>query len=541
MAAPLLGLLSIVVGLTAAPRDDGDKSVLAHLTGVVRDDTGKPIAGVIVWWRDQCGVVPPFPSARGEMGFGRGITDISGRYRMDFHIEPGKPIEGLRVSAYAPGFVRAEVDFRSDKPVIVAGESRVLDLRLTRGHVLAGVVRAPLRLGDRLAGSTPEKEWFFVRVRRPGFSQLHRTEPGGGFEIWVPEGRYSLELTTDLLDTQAALEGVASGTRDLELMNKDAPVDHDVLTRAYDALWDDMDRNYSYFELKRIDREALKRKYRPRAVNSGTLPAFVDVLGEMLGELDDGHVWFVEPEGAVVAYPQRVRRTNLNHEATEATLNGAASVGNDFARVGLIQPDGFGVVRIVRQSRADAEAVGQVVAFIRDHADAPGFLVDLRTADGGSEPLAQRIAREFAAKDTVYARSKYRDGPLPTDFGPTYDRVLEASERPFTRPVVCVLGPGCVSSGEGFAKMMKCLPHVTTVGLPTRGSSGNPKPFTLPGVPVTIMYSRWVDMLPDGTPIEGRGVPPEILVDRPDASDETADPTWERAVQVLRDKVRAAR
>ena len=37
--------------------------------------------------------------------------------------------------------------------------------------------------------------------------------------------------------------------------------------------------------------------------------------------------------------------------------------------------------------------------------------------------------------------------------------------------------------------MMKCLPQVTTVGLPTRGSSGNPKPFKLPGVPVTVIYS----------------------------------------------------
>jgi C-terminal processing protease CtpA/Prc len=107
--------------------------------------------------------------------------------------------------------------------------------------------------------------------------------------------------------------------------------------------------------------------------------------------------------------------------------------------------------------------------------------------------------------------------------------------------VVCVLGPGCVSSGEGFAKMMKCLPHVATLGSPTRGSSGNPRPFTLPGVPVTVMYSRWVDMLPDGTPVEGRGVPPEILVDLPETSYEHADPTWERALKVLREKVRAAR
>jgi len=89
--------------------------------------------------------------------------------------------------------------------------------------------------------------------------------------------------------------------------------------------------------------------------------------------------------------------------------------------------------------------------------------------------------------------------------------------------------------------MMKCLPQVTTAGLPTRGSSGNPKPFTLPGVPVTVVYSRWVDMLPDGTPIEGRGVSPEILVDLPKEEYKNADPTWQRALKVLRAKIESVR
>jgi len=538
MGAAFLGFASIVVGLASASPEVGEEWVSAYLTGVVRDEQGQPVPGVLVWWRDQYGVIPPKPDACGGMSLGRGTTDASGRFRMEFLAPPGKPVVGLRVSANAPEFVRSEVDFRSDKPVTRGGDAGVLDIRLARGDV---IVKVPLRLWERLNGETPERRQFFVRVRRPGFVQDHMTEPGGGFEFWVPEGRFTLERPRAADDYVDAIEGVAGGTRGVELVKKEDPIAPDVLARAYDALCDDMGRNYSHFELKRIDPEALRRKYRPRSVGSGSLPAFVDVLGEMLGELDDGHVWFTDPADAVVAYPRRERSGNLNVEATEATLEGVAMIGEDFARVGTTRPDGFGVVRIVRQGRADEEAVDRVVAFIQAHTDAPGFLVDLRTAGGGDELLARRIAREFASRDAVYAESKYRDGPRPTDFGPIYDRVLEASERPFAGPVVCVLGPGCVSSGEGFAKMLKCLPRVTTVGMPTRGSSGNPKPFTLPGVPVTVMYSRWVDMLPDGTPIEGRGIPPEILVDRPWASYQEADPTWERAVEVLREKVKAAR
>src|SRR5262249_15651045 len=162
LATTLLRFLSIMIGLAAVPRADGDEWVLAHLTGVVRDDEGKPIPGVTVWWRDQYGVIPPHAGAAGGMKFGRGLTDADGRYRRDFDAKLGKPIGGLRVSAHARGFVRADVEFRSDEAVARAGETGALDIQLTRGDVLAGVVRVPLRLGARLEGKTPERQAFFV-------------------------------------------------------------------------------------------------------------------------------------------------------------------------------------------------------------------------------------------------------------------------------------------------------------------------------------------------------------------------------------------
>ena len=150
----------------------------------------------------------------------------------------------------------------------------VLNIRLTRSEVLAGVIKVPVRLSDRLEGNCPGKQQYFVRVSRPGFTQVQRTEPGGGsHEIWVPQGKYRLELTTNLLDCQASLDDVASGTRNVELKKLDDPVAPDVLAQAYNALWDDMNLHYSYFELKKIDGEVLKRKYRERALSSGSLPA----------------------------------------------------------------------------------------------------------------------------------------------------------------------------------------------------------------------------------------------------------------------------
>ena len=101
-----------------------------------------------------------------------------------------------------------------------------------------------------------------------------------------------------------------------------------------------------------------------------------------------------------------------------------------------------------------------------------------------------------------------------------------------------MLGPGCVSSGEGFAKMMKCLPRVTTSAyrrvdpVETRSHSSSRRP-------------GYGDLLALGGHASRRhaGRRPRHcsrdLVDLPEASYQTADPTWERALEVLREKVKA--
>jgi C-terminal processing protease CtpA/Prc len=84
--------------------------------------------------------------------------------------------------------------------------------------------------------------------------------------------------------------------------------------------------------------------------------------------------------------------------------------------------------------------------------------------------------------------------------------------------------------------MLKALPQATLVGQPTRGSSGNPRPFKLPGLELTVWYSRWVDLEPDGSPVEGRGIAPHVAVNEPPEAYRNRDPTWEKAMEVMKQK-----
>lgn len=364
--------------------------------------------------------------------------------------------------------------------------------------------------------------------------------PGTVYAMWLNRNRFQGFKDTDQHSAVPYLlsfktKGEADKKTAKKASDKAMPSPEEFLG-VFDALVDDMRRHYSYFQIKKVDGDKLAEQYRPQVEKVSSTNEFVAVLKAMLSELRDGHVWIEHAGEQVPTFRTRSKPQNINLNATLMTLENLQRFG-EFAVVGTTKSEGFAAIVVVRQSTADQASVDRVVEFIQAQQGAPGFLVDLRLANGGNESLAQQIAGQFCSEDIVYARSKFRDGPRPSDFGPSQSRVLRAVDPSYTKPVVCILGPGCVSSGEGFAKMMQCLPHVTTVGATTRGSSGNPAPFELPGIDVAVWYSRWVDMLPDGTPIEDAGVVPEIEVAFPRDAYRDEDPTWQRAIEVLREKV----
>jgi hypothetical protein len=535
MRSLFLIALPVLLTTAAVPGRDDDSFKdwpQSYLTGTVRDADGKPINGAKVHLNNREG-----PSA--TLGGNWAFAGADGKYSLRVFVKPDSKAVVTEVLVSAKGYVQLRERFALQETVLLPGKKTEANFTLARGEVLGGKIDYPLNGADKALGIKPEQRDFAFSVRGPSFKEYFMSEKGGRFEIWVPKGTYSIEVVAMPSNRPPVRqENVPSGSADLKLAPIYPRPGPEAQAKAFDALWDDMDRHYSHFALKKIDWKALKGMYRSKAVAAGDLCEFVEVLIDMLGHLRDGHVW-VDFEGRNATFISRADG-NYNRQVVLDALKEPAFCGN-LAWVGVTKTDGFGAIVLNNQSKADKESVRQVVEFIRAHRDATGFLVDLRDANGGNELLAREIAREFCGKDAVYAKNKYRDGPGHDDFGPVYDRVLEAGEKPYTKPVVCLIGPRAVSSGEGFVQMLKCLPHVTTVGARTRGSSGNPKPFELPGVAVTVWHSRWVDLMPDGTPVEGAGIAPDIAVAAPPGAYQEKDPTWEKAVEVLRKRVSADR
>jgi len=298
---------------------------------------------------------------------------------------------------------------------------------------------------------------------------------------------------------------------------------------SFQILVDEMDRNYSFFELKKIDWKTLTEKYRARAERAKTPRDFGNVVAEMLAELKDVHTWTRLPNGKKIVKFRSGHKANYDYRVVKKQLNDFKEIKNG-GMLGRTK-EGYGYVAVT--ALVDASAIEQIANSTQEMFDAPGIIVDLRSNIGGGEGLAKQIAELFNDEKRVYAKSKFRAGPKHDAFTQSFNRTFGPRDgKTFTKPVVCLIGPGCVSSGEGFAMMMKSLPHVSVIGQPTRGASGNPGIINLPNG-VDVAYSRWISLMPDGTPIEEIGVKPEMEIEHQRGSDDT----FQQAIRLLGEKI----
>jgi hypothetical protein len=284
---------------------------------------------------------------------------------------------------------------------------------------------------------------------------------------------------------------------------------------AYEHLRLHIERTYPYFGLRPVDARA-----------DANEPDIGKALRAMLAPFEDLHFWIELPGRNVYTVEGNPSPPNWDGSAIRARLTevllekGRHLVGRmgdiGYAALGAWSGEGFGEVEAALDRLADARAL----------------ILDVRANGGGDERLAQRVAGRFAKEPTVYGRAQARDPTLPgrDGFLPPFDKRIEPAGKPDPRRVIVLQGPYCVSSTEWFLLMMRALDNVTTVGLPSRGATGNPQLFPLfPGIGVRVPSQR--GLMLDGKLIERNGVPPEEEVGR---GDKGTDAALERAIELLR-------
>jgi hypothetical protein len=305
----------------------------------------------------------------------------------------------------------------------------------------------------------------------------------------------------------------------------------DTAQAAFDQLWQAFDRDYALFVLRpEVDWSRLRDQFRPKALASKSTDEFARVCAELLKALRDLHVWLTVAGDNVPVF-NRPRLANSNPAAHRAILGTLNQTGRRVQWA--VTPDRIGFLAIA--SWDDPAAPNQCAEALEQMRNTRGLIVDVRLNGGGSEDLAREVAGRFLPQEFVYAFSQYRDGPSHTNL----TRKLERKAAPrgpwrYDRPVVLLIGQKCMSSNESFVAMMSGATNVTTMGDSTCGSSGNPEIIQLP-LDMTVSVPRWIDFLPDGTPLDEHGFRPQFpFTAEPGAFDGNRDDLLTAAVQRLR-------
>ncbi len=163
----------------------------------------------------------------------------------------------------------------------------------------------------------------------------------------------------------------------------------------------------------------------------------------------------------------------------------------------ILQPGGYGYIRLTSEPGDSAEMAQVYTAFRQaisafNTAGAPGMILDMRVNTGGADILSAALSGFFTTDTTLYEfQSYYNPGsgqfelyPLPrrhfnpatlgTYINPKYPNgsiFIEPQGLYFSKPVMILVGPREISSGEGIPMALQRLPENKVVSF--YGSNGS--------------------------------------------------------------------
>lgn len=296
-----------------------------------------------------------------------------------------------------------------------------------------------------------------------------------------------------------------------------------------------IDERYAYRDDRGLDWDDLFEQHRAEFDAAATPAAFARATSRLLGWTGDLHCHvrageFVLPGGKRAVDP------NFNGRLLDRLVPNLIKSHNAVVHGRF--DDGVGYILIAGWGSEPAFAASAHAA-LDAMIDAPGIIIDVRPNSGGDELVARGFASRFVAERAVYSKNRYRDPAAADGWGPMYERVIEPAEegKRYRGPVVVLMGPACMSSCESFLLMMRHGAKAELIGERSWGSSGNPKPIEL-SCGVTVVLSSWQDLQPDGTPVEGKGIEPDVVVVAKSETMVKRDPVVEEGLKRVRAGVR---
>ena len=276
---------------------------------------------------------------------------------------------------------------------------------------------------------------------------------------------------------------------------------------TFEYLWEKVDQQYAYFDVKEVDWDDIYTKYAPKIHNEISDDSLFFYLGSMLNELKDGHVNLFSDFNVSRYDITKLGPNNFNYRFIQDNY-----LGNDYYTTGpfrhdFIENDHIAYVRYASFSDVFTDANMEFI--FNRYQNTQGMIFDLRQNGGGYISNIFKLLSHFTISEEVLYTTCIKSGPGHHDF--TESEAVYASPIDtvlhYDKPIAILIDRGSYSATSMFALASLQLDNMFLVGDTTGGGLGMPNGGQLPNAWI-YQLSITRTLTPDSLNYEN-GIPPE--------------------------------
>lgn len=345
-----------------------------------------------------------------------------------------------------------------------------------------------------------------------------------------PNTAYSLNLNNGRYRNFRSAEGISMEPQRLIFRTKQLENSKKVQKASFETFERAFTSRYSYYNSRGIDWKAELALFKPKLIQSETASEFLVHLITMLKKADDSHLHVELYGDRFTTNTPKLIHQNLNLMAVIQGLTERKNSKSNWVLSGMHGKVGYLAIRTWNnQNRSE---ILTAIDRLKEMRELNHIIIDVRDNAGGDDRIAQEFASHFI-KESIDFEKIVTYNEETEAFDRTTVRQLKPNQDFYYPGNVYVLtGESIMSSNESFVMMMQQAPNVTTIGMSTFGSSGNPQPFNLPNG-IRVYLPSWQAYTIDDQLIEGNGVSPDIEFITKDGDFAAKDILFEKVISLI--------
>ena len=253
---------------------------------------------------------------------------------------------------------------------------------------------------------------------------------------------------------------------------------------VFDYLWDKVDQQYAFFDVKGIDWDSVREVYRPMVYEDMDNDSLFRVCAAMLNTLQDGHTNLISSFDLShydSVYYKMYAEKNIDEDLVllnYLTINfhTTGSFTHNAIRNGKVA-----YIRYVSFSNDISET--SLKHITKCYNNCQGMILDLRQNGGGSKNNIASLLSIFDNHKQPLYLTQIKSGPGHNDFTEleaVYATDTCILETPYTKPVAVLIDRGSYSATSFFSICTMAYPNIRLFGDYSGGGLGLPNGGALP-------------------------------------------------------------